>query len=381
MSELWISPDELGPYANSEFSYEAAKSASYIMWALSGRRYSGATTVTERYICSHRAFLLGPSAQTFNATLLDGNVYNIPREEFNDFAELTSDGLSPTSRIRLRGRPVVKIHTIRTRSGRVINPSSYYLVDHSTIQAAAGVPWTPCDIEVTYTYGSPPPTLGKMAARTLAIEFAKLWSGDDDCILPQRITSVARQGITYTILDPQDFVDELRTGIYSIDLFLKSINPDKARNKARVFNPDVPRARRYSQKPLKIGKSPFDIIVPAGGNGLLTIGLEELNAEFLTDAGWTATATIRNYGESRSLDLPNALYLNTQDATIDIVVGYDDAKSTLGMVDSGTWDLFATRPYVDDPTMFETVYIASGNLSIQLADSASPNVYIAGNPY
>ena len=387
MSELWISPDELGPYANTEFSFEAAKAASNLLWALSGRRYTGAVTVTERYICTHRAFLLGPSAQTFNATLLDGNVYNIPREEFNDFAELTSDGLSPTSRIRLRGKPVQKIHTIRTRAGRVVNPSSYYLVDHSTIQAASGVPWTPCDIEVTYTYGSAVPTLGKMAARTLAIEFAKLWSGDDECALPQRITSVARQGVSYTILDPHDFIDELRTGIYSIDLFLKSVNPDGARNRAKVFNPDIPRARRYTRNAPKMAKSVFDIIIPAGtdANGVLSMGLDDLNAGFLTDPGWTVSATINNYGYNNQLILDNvdyqSLYLDTDLGTLDLVVSYKDALKTLGMVNPGTWDLYASRPAEDDPTALETIYIVSGNLTIQLADSTTPNVYVAGNPY
>jgi len=70
-------------------------------------------------------------------------------------------------------------------------------------------------------YGTPVPVAGKMAALTMATEFAKLWSGDDDCALPQRITSVSRQGVSYTILDNQEFIAELRTGLYAVDLFLK----------------------------------------------------------------------------------------------------------------------------------------------------------------
>ncbi len=78
-----------------------------------------------------------------------------------------------------------------------------------------------------------------MAARTLAIEFAKLWSDDETCALPQRVTSVSRQGVSFTILDQQDFIQELRTGLYAVDLFLKTVNPDGARRKTKTGNKQV----------------------------------------------------------------------------------------------------------------------------------------------
>jgi hypothetical protein len=371
MSNLWVQPDELGNMANSEFSYEACKAASYILWSLSGRKYSGITTVTERYVCQYRSFRLGASSRTYNPVLLDGDVYNIPSEEFDDYAELVSDGLSPESRIRLRGRPVQKIHAVRRRDGALVNPSEYYLVDHSTLQAAAGVPWTPCNTEITYTYGSPPPMLGKMAARTLAIEFAKLWEGSDDCALPERVTSISRQGVTYTVLDSQDFIDDLRTGVYSVDLFLKSANPDRARAKARVFSPDVPRARRYSPKEPKLGPTQLDIAVVRDLGGTITVPLSYINAEFLNDQdGWVPNVIIRNYSGTNSLDTDQgAISIDSDNDDITINVTYTDAVATIGMVDPGTWDLFASRPSTVTPGEIETVYIASGNLKIQLADS------------
>lgn len=185
MSNLWVTPEELGEFAETEFSYEAAKSASYLMWALSGRKYSGITTVTERYICAGRTYRFGPSTKNTDALLMDGTVYNIFSDNLDFYEDIASDGTTSSSRIRLRGRPVTKIHTIRNRVGEVIDPSLYYLVDHSTIHAVSGSRWTACNVEVTYTYGIEPPTLGKMAARTLAIEFVKLFNNDDDCALPQ----------------------------------------------------------------------------------------------------------------------------------------------------------------------------------------------------
>lgn len=306
MSNLWITPEELGDYAETEFAYEAAKAASYLLWALSGRKYSGVTTVTERYVCAGRTYRYGPALDNNKAILVDGDVYNFFSDDLDFYEDMTSDGMTSTSRIRLRGRPVTKVHTVRNRVGAVIGPDKYYLVDHSTLQSVVGVPWSPCNVEVTYSYGVEPPTLGKMAARTLAIEFAKLWSGDDTCALPQRVTSISRQGVSYTLLDSQDFIDEMRTGLYAIDLFLKSVNPDKARAKARVFSTDTPRARRSTPKALKLGASALDIVVPASGTGSTNVSLSSINGLFILSNGWAPEVIIRNYGETASKTIDGA---------------------------------------------------------------------------
>lgn len=315
MSNLWVTPEELGDYAETEFAYEAAKSASYLLWALSGRKYSGTTTVTERYVCAGRTYRYGPSVKNNDAVLIDGDVYNIFSDNLDFYEDIATDGTTSSSRIRLRGRPVTKIHTIRNRVGEVISPDKYYLVDHSTIHAVTGVRWTPCNVEVTYSYGIEPPTLGKMAARTLAIEFCKLWNNDDDCALPQRVTSISRQGVSYTLLDSQDFINEMRTGVYAVDLFLKSVNPHKAVAKARVFTPDVPRARRSTPKPLKYGTSDLDISVPADGIGSTDVSLASINALFLLEDGWEPEVIIRNYGESSSKTVSGAAVISDPTAT------------------------------------------------------------------
>lgn len=376
MSNLWVTPDELGaPYADSEFAYEACKSASGLLWSMSGRKYSGITTVTERYVCQNRIFRYGASANTYQAVLLDGAIFNIPADEFEGGV---ADGLSPESRIRLRGRPVTKIHAIRRRDGVVLDPSAYYLVDHSTVQAATGIPWTPCNLEITYSYGTYAPTMGRMAARTLAIEFVKLFEGSDDCALPQRVTSIARQGVSYTLLDSQDFIEEMRTGIYMVDLFLKSTNPDKARAKARVFSPDVPRGRRYTPKPLRLGTSELDIEVKSTG-GSVTVPLEYIGAEFLVAQGnWVPNLIIRNYGQTKQLDTDQgAVSIDAAAYDITFNVSYANALSVIGMVDPGTYDLYASRPSAETPGTTETVLICSGNIRFQLAN-ASINAFTLG---
>ena len=455
MSNLWITPEELGVYAETEFAYEAAKSASYLMWSLSGRKFSGITTVTERYVCATLAYRYGPSVRNNKAELVMGDIYNIPYTDMDSYTAVTTDGLSPQSRLRLRGRPVTKIHTIRNRSGVVVDPSSYYLVDHSTIQAVTGARWTPCDIEVTYSYGTEPPTLGRLAARTLAFEFCKLWNGDDDCQLPQRVTSVSRQGVSYTILDSQEFIDDLRTGLYVVDMFLKSVNPDKARAKARVFTPDVPRGRRYTRKPYRLSESDMDIHITPNATGSADIAFSTINPMFLTtEPGWTPYVVVRNYAESASVTIDSAVDIAdptpaaidiysasltsnivtiTTDTDHDLAIGasvliagvsnstfngtyvvyntptsttftyekvasninslltsgtvtaasddratitlsYTDVLKTIGKIDPGTYDLYASRTTGETT---ETIYIASGNVDVPLA-SSTINAYTLG---
>lgn len=303
MSNLWVGVEELDDYADSEYAYEAVKTASQLLWSLSGRKYSGITTVTEKYICASRAYRLGQSSKNYTAELVQGQVYNIPFDEFDDYAEMTTDGMSPSSRLRLRGRPVQQIHSVRDRTGQIVSPSRYYLVDHSTLQARSGVPWTPCNIEVTYSYGSPAPALGRAAARVLATEFVKLWNGDE-CDLPSRVTSVARQGVSYTILDNQDFIDDMRTGLYVVDLFLKSANPDKARAKAKVFSVDVPRARRMVAKPPVLPVSNLDMFITGTEGGTLDVNIDYINAGFLvSDPTWVPYLKINNYTSTSSVEL------------------------------------------------------------------------------
>ena len=448
MSNLWINVEELDSYADHEYAYDAVKVASQLLWSMSGRKYGGITTVSEKYVCASRAYRLGASARNYTPELVGGDMYNIPFDEFDDYAELTTDGMSPSTRLRLRGRPVIKIDSVRDRTGKIVDPSNYYLVDHSTLQARSGTAWAPCNIEVTYTYGSPPPASGKAAARVLATEFIKLWNGDD-CDLPQRITSVSRQGISYTILDNQDFIADMRTGLYIVDLFLKSANPDKARAKARVFSPDVPRARRHIPKPLSLAPSILDMNITGKDGGTLDVNIDYINAAFLvTDDTWVPTLKIGNYSGTKTRDLGSgavsintiindisksisfkqltdnmaiittstahgfsvgdyvtisgvdatfngsyyigdvpttttfmfakvasniarvaatgtALVTNESRDTLTLSVAYADAYAYAGFVDPGTWDLYATKNE-------ETVYIASGNLSLRLGTATTP---------
>jgi hypothetical protein len=226
VSNLWVEPEELGDLATSEYAYEACKTASYLLWGMSGRKFSGTNTVTESYD------YVGPSVQ--------------PRDFYNGFpdqiARNNSFGGSDLPRsIRLRGTPVHSIESVTNANGEEYSGDDFRLVDRQYIEFKSTPPSV---LTVTYTYGAMPPMAGRMAARKLAREFARLWEGSDECDLPSRVTSISRDGVSYTVLDNQDFIDELRTGVYEVDLFLKTVNPDHARKRSRVLHAGQRRGRR-----------------------------------------------------------------------------------------------------------------------------------------
>jgi hypothetical protein len=96
---------------------------------------------------------------------------------------------------------------------------------------------------VTYNYGTPPPVSGVRAAKSLAENLAKAFSGDKNQ-LPVRTTSISRQGISAAATDVEDILKLGMTGIYTVDLFLSEVNPGGQRNPSTVYSPDVGRPRR-----------------------------------------------------------------------------------------------------------------------------------------
>jgi hypothetical protein len=77
-------------------------------------------------------------------------------------------------------------------------------------------------IRVHYTTANNLPPGSDRAAYRLAEEYVKAFLGQE-CALPERITSISRQGATWTILDPQDFLQDGLTGIGPVDQWLAQV--------------------------------------------------------------------------------------------------------------------------------------------------------------
>jgi hypothetical protein len=255
MVTSWISTAELADQTfvteNPLLAQDAVDATSFVLFHLSGRKYSGEHTVTETY-CQTGLDQLGrgsyygpygrpplPGPSGYPDLLAYPQLY---RGVITNQVGGMCGTCGCTHLLRLRAGPVISVESVRVR-GRELDSSAYAVYDYSFI-ASPYQCWATCDdVEVTYTYGTAPPALGRMAAKAMADQFVLAMQGDEECTLPQRVTSISRQGMSMTLLDPQDFLDKGRTGIYQVDLFLTTINPDGARLRSRVFSPDIPRAR------------------------------------------------------------------------------------------------------------------------------------------
>lgn len=98
-------------------------------------------------------------------------------------------------------------------------------------------------IRVTYQFGSTITASARRAVLWLAHQFWLEAAGCDDCgecQLPGRTTSVQREGVSFTLLDPQDYLREGKTGVPSVDLWLSTVNPRRALRPAGAYTPDSP---------------------------------------------------------------------------------------------------------------------------------------------
>jgi hypothetical protein len=219
MARLWLSPeDTIDP--TGVYTEEAIETASLVLYKLTGEKYPGISTSTDAITSTASTDYLT------NPALIGGKMYNISR----NFG-------SGTRELDLRQKPVLSVQSVEV-NGEILDPSTYSLRNNAYLVRKTPNLWVlspTTEILVTYTHGAKPPRAGKVAATRLANEIILWYLGDARCSLPERITSVSRQGVSYTILTPQDFIGQGQTGIYSVDSFIAAVNPDKQRKKPAIF--------------------------------------------------------------------------------------------------------------------------------------------------
>lgn len=133
--------------------------------------------------------------------------------------------------------------------GVVLDPTAYRVDNFRMLVRTDGECWPICQNmalddsqvgtwSVSLTYGKEPPQLALDAAGELACELMKARLGQT-CRLPQRMSSLTRQGITMSFLDPMTFFKDGRTGLYMMDLAIRTFNPKMLARAPGVFSPDV----------------------------------------------------------------------------------------------------------------------------------------------
>jgi hypothetical protein len=225
----------------------ATQWATYILWALTGRRF-GTCEVTVRPCGSDCAYYGGWMTYPVTADgvgsvwapfIRDGSWFNC--------GCAGSCSCEPRCSVWLPG-PVAGVVSV-VQDGLLIDDSFYRVDNRSRLVGVNGHCWPSCQnlnlnspddgtFEVTYLRGTPLPLAGQIAAGLLACEFLKACQGAA-CALPQNVSSITRQGVQVELIDPTDVLTNGLTGIAEVDLFIRSVNPKGLQRRPRVFSPDV----------------------------------------------------------------------------------------------------------------------------------------------
>lgn len=227
MAKRWIEPadtiDPTGPYTQM-----CIDAASWLLFKLTAEKYPGRNTTTECY--SNEA----PIGLSMTPTVFNGQIYN---------------NISGGSRkLYLRQTPALAVTSVSV-GGTVLDPSSYQLRNNSFLVQTNLLNWNmslASEVCVTYDWGLKPPAMGKLACTLLTNELIKSYTMPSQCKLPERVTSVSRQSVSFSVLDPHTFLNEGKLGIYLVDAFITTANPNRAKKRAKVISPDRPTGERIN---------------------------------------------------------------------------------------------------------------------------------------
>jgi len=228
----WATVEEAGGCGSFECQtdedlLEVLEASSYLLYLLSGKVYPG--------ICED--FVRPP------AVCDDGRCCR-------DSCSCCHHGVS---KLTLGAYPIRSIVEVEI-DGDVLEPDEYQILNRRYLLRMADVDgnrqrWPgiqrldlplgdPGTWGVRFTYGQAPPIPAKMAAIAYAKELAKACACSSDCKLPARVQSVARQGVTMVIGDPNAFLVAGLTGLSTVDSWLAAERYARRNRRSAFVNPD-----------------------------------------------------------------------------------------------------------------------------------------------
>lgn len=236
--------------ASTALQQQATEYATLVLWSATGRQY-GECTVTVRpcgrmcRTCPQGYFYDGYG--TWTPYIYNGTWYN---------GSLCVD-CDPRCQVYLPG-PVSSIISVAI-SGAVVPASEYFVIDQQFLVRSTAACWpqrndqnvqpggvpTANFMEVTYLRGKPVPAALASAAGTLACEYIRACMGQA-CRLPGRISSLARQGVTVSMVDVQELLKYGMTGIPEVDQVISALNPAGLKGRTRFYSPDLPTPREVT---------------------------------------------------------------------------------------------------------------------------------------
>jgi len=217
--------------------------ASEILWMLSGRRWLG-VGCEETVILRSTGETAGRGSWPYSRTWgVCGCWFVATWGDPLPLAAYSGTHISRPMAVKLP-RSEVSAVTAVTIDGDAF--ADFELTGDGWLRRTDGQGWPVCgdQTSITYQFGAPPPPGGVQATVALAAEIVKDIFDRPGCQLPRRTTSVTREGITMTVLDPADFLDKGKTGIIPVDMWLAAVNPKARSQRAMIWTPDIPAAQR-----------------------------------------------------------------------------------------------------------------------------------------
>lgn len=257
---LWVTAEALADNADladstPEQRAAAARTASDVLYALSGRRWPGARIERLR---------LAPQAGTVRWGMPSPFGTSGPRRpgcacHSNRLDPQLPGAITRVVRLTVADTdvPAAQVEVLDQRVIRVIPGSDpaldplavnrYVTLDgdaYSLFPGAVACCGNTATVELVVEWGTLPPASGLLAALALATEICKGLIGGD-CQIAGNITSVNRQGVS-VLLDPNEFLKEGRTGVPAVDLWLAAVNPNNLAAGAEVWWPESPTPERLA---------------------------------------------------------------------------------------------------------------------------------------
>lgn len=201
-AEVWVDPDLLST-TDEVLAEQAAIDATWALWTLSGERFHGAQCWVEDY----RTISGYCNIKLRHFPVL--SVASVSRVDLSD-TTLPATGVGDVvSGWSFNGSDEVKVCSGSGGGSNFFGAASCGCSSGSVIR-------------VHYRTGNNLPPGAPAQALRLAEEYVKASEGQE-CALPERVTSINRQGASWTILDPQDFLQDGLTGIGPVDSWLAQV--------------------------------------------------------------------------------------------------------------------------------------------------------------